>query len=854
MPGVLGLTGAGIGASTNIAGIQSLTNQIGIKFQMYSDLINFLNGTTQTTGAFLEIDSDGLGTGTGAKVEIFFTKPDALTWQMKFHIVGEGFISTPLLNVSAVPVNGTPLICCCSYDGVGFAHEASVFNASGTLLTDGTLTAQTLSGSNLNPMSTVAGNGRVVLNACASATTCPSTIDALAIYSTPLTGGARFSKPAIGDAGLLALWKLDDSGSPSTAANSVPGGPGLVLTTGQFSWAVGGNWDPFTGFVLPSGVSSPAFLGTVSTQGTTGPQTSGGRAHFTGSVGVADSLTSNPSVQALSRLAVVMKFGVDAFNFAQFNAHGMFAIDDGTDPHCKITGFIDNDGTGLWRLGMSIPNVGVFRTSTFTQTGPNALPQFGLGNDVIAYWWWDDAHVGGPTHGCTLFDTSGNVIGTVVDTSTRGGLPIITANGRIRYNYSQDAVGATVDLDLDGAAIYSQQRPAGQEWKTPTINDAGIVTFHRFDEQTGTTTSDDLGGLPLTLSGFSWEAGGLWLASSTVTIPIFSSIVSGAFVANRAINPGDTSGYIVVANVTPVVIPNAPITSLALVPVGGGVNHTVYIAGVSSAGAVNGPTFASGNGPVLTKGVTAPCFLGGGTLVKITQPPPAVSRPSLQSIVDLAVGFSTANPGMAVLANTAQLIARMRADQRAIYTKIAERNRTYYLQTVGVTSNVAASGRVVDLSAVTPPLERLLQLVLSDGRVVSLVDILDLESELAPRCYVLGQQLVEVGNDYSPDASAINGTLYYVAAPTDLDTTGDLTQAMSLPTDWSDLLVIPLAQWLAAQDSTQALQGGPPRDDEIARLQTMYEETLETFLTYLDHYSGVPALRFDVPRPLHGAR
>lgn len=212
-----------------------------------------------------------------------------------------------------------------------------------------------------------------------------------------------------------------------------------------------------------------------------------------------------------------------------------------------------------------------------------------------------------------------------------------------------------------------------------------------------------------------------------------------------------------------------------------------------------------------------------------------------QTIVTRAVSFSALNTPLA--SDRAEMLSRIRADQQAVFSSVASLTRDYFQTTASVTSTVAASGRTIDLSAVTPPIERILQFVLSDGREVSQVDVLDTDAELAPRYTTRGQTLVEVSNDWSTTSSAaITGTLTYVYGATDIDPDGAYTQLVTVPDAWVDLLVLPLALYLFQKD--------PGRDAaEGDRLAAKLDSRQQEFVAFLSNYGGIASRRFDVPSP-----
>lgn len=213
-----------------------------------------------------------------------------------------------------------------------------------------------------------------------------------------------------------------------------------------------------------------------------------------------------------------------------------------------------------------------------------------------------------------------------------------------------------------------------------------------------------------------------------------------------------------------------------------------------------------------------------------------------QTIVTRAQAFSALNQPLTT--DRAEMLSRIRADQQALFTSVAGLARDRFTTTTALTSTAAARGRTCDLAGVTPPVERVLQLVLSDGREVFQVDELDQAAELAPRYFVRGTTLVEVGNDWNTAAgTAVTATLAYVYGATDIDPAGLYTQAVSVPDAWVDLLVLPLAMYLHTKD--------PGRDPaEYQALAARLDERQQAFLAYLGNYGGVEHRRFILPTPI----
>ena len=214
-----------------------------------------------------------------------------------------------------------------------------------------------------------------------------------------------------------------------------------------------------------------------------------------------------------------------------------------------------------------------------------------------------------------------------------------------------------------------------------------------------------------------------------------------------------------------------------------------------------------------------------------------------QDIVTRAQQFNTLNTGLTT--DSAEMLSRIRADQQRIFTAIAGQTRDRFKTTASLTSSSGASGRVFDLSAVTPPIERVLLLTLGDGRIVSPVDELDPDAELAPRYFVRGQSLIEVTNDWGT-SGAKSATLVYVYGATTITPTGSLTQVITIPDEFIDCLVLPLAGYLAQKD--------PGRDPgEIERLAMMLDDAQQLFTEYLTNYGGIQSTRFVIPNPLRAA-
>jgi hypothetical protein len=213
-----------------------------------------------------------------------------------------------------------------------------------------------------------------------------------------------------------------------------------------------------------------------------------------------------------------------------------------------------------------------------------------------------------------------------------------------------------------------------------------------------------------------------------------------------------------------------------------------------------------------------------------------------QFIIDRA---RSANPLNGPLtADSTDMMTQIRSIQQRAFTAVAGLTRDRFKATASVSSTNGSSARTAQLSSITPPIERVLQVKLAgSGEEVHQVDELDVEAELAPRYFVRGTQLVEVGNDWSAAAGAVALTLLYVYGPTAITVTASPPAVdVSVPDEWIDILVKPLAMYLHMRD--------PGRDPvEYERLEREYAAAWQGFLEYLTNYGGNEARRFALPTP-----
>lgn len=212
-----------------------------------------------------------------------------------------------------------------------------------------------------------------------------------------------------------------------------------------------------------------------------------------------------------------------------------------------------------------------------------------------------------------------------------------------------------------------------------------------------------------------------------------------------------------------------------------------------------------------------------------------------QQIIDRAKSYSGLNTTLG--ADSAEMMTRIRSIQQRVFTATATLGRARFTVSQAVNTNNAASARTYDLTGLTLPLERILRISLtSSGAEINQVSEIDTDAKLAPRYFVRGTSIIEVGSDYGA-SGVVNLTVLYVygataIAPSDSPSSKNVT----VPDEWIDVIVIPLAMYMHQKD--------PGRDPgEHARLVTEYMQAWEGYLQYLTNYGGDISRRALLPAP-----
>lgn len=221
-----------------------------------------------------------------------------------------------------------------------------------------------------------------------------------------------------------------------------------------------------------------------------------------------------------------------------------------------------------------------------------------------------------------------------------------------------------------------------------------------------------------------------------------------------------------------------------------------------------------------------------------------------QDVVTRAIALNVANSAFQGLPAT-ELLARLNLALRTLNAKLAQDNRLFYLTTQTIASTPGISGRSIDLASASfaLPVERVLLVYLPPGTPgsteVALVDIQDLNAELAPRMFAIGTRLVEVNNEWSGASGAVTLTVYYVYKQVPLSLTGDLTQTLQIPDEFAPYFDYDLGIYFHEKD----LGRSTAEPEELARLTARQEAAYQALLQYLDHLHGTLQRRFILPVP-----
>lgn len=217
---------------------------------------------------------------------------------------------------------------------------------------------------------------------------------------------------------------------------------------------------------------------------------------------------------------------------------------------------------------------------------------------------------------------------------------------------------------------------------------------------------------------------------------------------------------------------------------------------------------------------------------------------TVAQISDRAVDRNVANRGASLVPDDPILIREIDTYQQDILVRLAQDERIYNATSEVLTSTASGGGaaRTIDLADLTVPCLRTLKLVREeDAEEIKIVDIRDTEAEYAPRATVAGTVVTEVYPDWDEgDPGTVDIRVHYIAGVAALNTAGATTQTVSIPDQFTDLLVNRFARYLCAKD-----QGRDPK--EIAQLDSDYEARYAAFVSYLDNLAGTQAAGLTPP-------
>lgn len=251
--------------NTNIA---LLTGQFAFQCRIgLATVMQALSVNGNSWGIF-EIDSDGLGTGTNAKIKLTADMTSSTSFHLNMRI---NFISTFTVAKTTASIPSGQVSIYGWFDNLGTLTQGiTIFDSNGNVFTSG----QAATTAN---MPTTGLPGYTVVNQHTGVTGSQSACvwDGLRIYSPPLPASAQFTPPWFtgqpGGSGILgyAGWPMNDNSGNTCVANVGPvsGASGnLILGSGTMGWTTGGQWSGTFGTPLLYGSSNQA-VATVNSSG-----------------------------------------------------------------------------------------------------------------------------------------------------------------------------------------------------------------------------------------------------------------------------------------------------------------------------------------------------------------------------------------------------------------------------------------------------------------------------------------------------------------------------------------------------------------------------------------------------------
>lgn len=199
-----------------------------------------------------------------------------------------------------------------------------------------------------------------------------------------------------------------------------------------------------------------------------------------------------------------------------------------------------------------------------------------------------------------------------------------------------------------------------------------------------------------------------------------------------------------------------------------------------------------------------------------------------QNVIDRAKAMNPLNTTL--VSDPVEMLTRIQQIQQRVFTALAKLNGTRFAVAAAQGSTNASANRTVDLTALAQPVERIIRVSFSTGAEIYPVTELDPNAQLAPRYFPRGTKLYEVGSDWGATGVVAVTILYAFGAAT-ITVTGATSQAVTVPDEWADVLILPLARHLHLKD--------PGRDPvEYDRLTALYVQAWGGFMEYAANYDG----------------
>jgi len=186
------------------------------------------------------------------------------------------------------------------------------------------------------------------------------------------------------------------------------------------------------------------------------------------------------------------------------------------------------------------------------------------------------------------------------------------------------------------------------------------------------------------------------------------------------------------------------------------------------------------------------------------------------------------------LVPTAQMLGYLTSYERAVYAMGAKYNPEYF-GAEGDTATRADNTESWDLTTSPGDVFALTAVHVATivgtptpevGDKLNLVSFRFPELQVTPRAYVRGQQLYGYGDELGADRTDFveSVTAYYSEMPAVVSTTAAV---LTIPEEWADLVVVPLARLLALRDN---------RPGDVQVLDAEYNSLVATFIDHVSVY------------------